>query len=444
MARPFRPTERQAVLASLDVLASASAVTLALFAWTFSSGDTFSAAFLGSRAWWFLAVPVWLLALSPSRQAHAALDLRATVRSLVRATVILFGIYLVAFFYFGSQHLPRLMAVYVLWNGVWLTLAARVVVIFVLTRGRFTRRLLVLGDAQAFETVEMLVRSPALADTEIVRGEAGEDGDAGSALEQGVTEIVVALPAPLDPHLAQRLLRCQAAGVGVITLEQLYESTLLRVPVRHLSEGWLLVEMFGGQGLQDSSPLVKRALDIVAALSIGVITLPLWAVAAVAVWLTDRGPVWYRQTRLGRDGRPFTLTKFRTMRMDAEADGPRWSEPDDTRLTPVGRWLRRTHIDELPNLWQVLRGEMSLVGPRPERPEFVESLEQEIPWYRARLIVQPGLTGWAQVNQGYGDSVAASLVKLEYDLYYIRHRSVWFDLAILLRTVWRMAGFKGR
>ena len=132
------------------------------------------------------------------------------------------------------------------------------------------------------------------------------------------------------------------------------------------------------------------------------------------------------------------------MGLDAEADGPRWSPKDDPRITRVGRVLRQTHVDELPNLWAVVRGHMSMVGPRPERPEFIASLEREVPLYRARLTVAPGLTGWAQVNTEYGDSVEDATVKLEYDLYYVRHRSLLFDISILARTVGRMLGWKGR
>ena len=152
-----------------------------------------------------------------------------------------------------------------------------------------------------------------------------------------------------------------------------------------------------------------------------------------------------RQQRLGRGGRPFHITKFRTMKRDAEADGQaRWSTPNDDRVTVVGRLLRRTRLDELPNLLSVLSGEMSMVGPRPERPQFVEQLDRDVPLYRARQIVAPGLTGWAQVNWQYGDSVRDAVVKLEYDLYYIKHQSIWFDALILLRTVGTMLRLGGR
>lgn len=433
VARPIRTSERRLLLVASDGIAATCAVALAAFAWTFTSGDEFTGAFVRERMWWLLVVPLWIGALQPSRKSHAALDLRLTIVAVLRVSAWLFGLYLVAFFYFGTQVLPRLMAVYVWWNGLWLTLLLRVVVLFVVTRGRFNRRLLVLGDDAAVATVKRLAAAPALADAVVVDG-------------SGVTptDVVVALATPLPTETTERLMRYQEEGVTVSTLEQVYEATLMRVPVQHVSDRWLLVEMLGGRGLREASPLVKRAGDLVVAVSLVALTLPLSVLAVILILALDRGPVLYRQERLGQGGRPFFITKFRTMAVDAERDGPRWSVPGDERVTRVGRWLRRTHIDELPNLWHVLRGEMSLVGPRPERPEFVEALSAQIPWYRARLLVPPGLTGWAQVNQGYSDSVEAARVKLEFDLYYIRHQSFWFDLAIVLRTAWRSLGLRGR
>jgi len=165
---------------------------------------------------------------------------------------------------------------------------------------------------------------------------------------------------------------------------------------------------------------------------------------SVLIKIDSPGPVFYRQRRVGRAGRQFWLVKFRSMRRDAEANGPQWSTQGDPRITRIGRILRRTHVDELPNLWAVLRGDLSMVGPRPERPEFVQILEQKVPFYRARLTVTPGLTGWAQVNREYGDSIEDASEKLEYDLYYARHRSVRFDLEILANTVGRILGWRGR
>jgi lipopolysaccharide/colanic/teichoic acid biosynthesis glycosyltransferase len=157
---------------------------------------------------------------------------------------------------------------------------------------------------------------------------------------------------------------------------------------------------------------------------------------ALAIALDDGGPLFYRQVRSGRAGEPFFVVKFRTMRPDAEKDGkPRWAKKDDDRVTRVGKVLRKTRLDELPQIINVLRGEMHIVGPRPERPEFIAELEEKIPFYRTRLTVKPGLTGWAQIHYKYGNSVEDALVKLQYDLYYIRNRSLWLDFYIVFKTI---------
>jgi lipopolysaccharide/colanic/teichoic acid biosynthesis glycosyltransferase len=189
----------------------------------------------------------------------------------------------------------------------------------------------------------------------------------------------------------------------------------------------------------------KRAVDLIFALALFVLSAPLLLLAVLLVKLTSPGPVLYSQVRLGRRGRPFTLYKIRTMVHRCESlTGARWSTPGDPRITPVGRLLRRTHLDELPQLWNILRGEMSLVGPRPERPEFVPQLDQAIPRYRERLLVQPGLTGLAQVQLPPDTDLASVRLKLAYDLYYVRHVGLWLDLRILVGTAGHVAGLPFR
>lgn len=188
----------------------------------------------------------------------------------------------------------------------------------------------------------------------------------------------------------------------------------------------------------------KRATDLLFALIVSIVTLPILLVGALLVRLTSHGNAFYRQLRVGLHGRLFTIHKLRTMVDDAEAGGLQWAEKNDTRITPLGKFLRATRIDELPQLWNVLRGDMSLVGPRPERPEFVEQLEKEIPFYRARFAVRPGITGWAQVKHRYVNSVEDTKTKLEYDLFYIKNRSLWLDLVILGKTTKTVVTFRGQ
>jgi len=371
---------------------------------------------------------------------------------------VLFMVYLFVFFYAGRDTLPRLMALYVFWNSVWFAVAGRLSLLWVFTRDQFARRLIVVGDAGAIGTALALFDTPALRDAQLIgvvttshvsaldsAALLGVPADIEQiAMECGATEVVAAFDGDVDADVLDRLSRCQEAGTDVIGLEQLYEQALRRVPVRLVSPVWLLTHLFGASGPRDASPLAKRLLDLAVAVPLGVAGLCVGTVAAVAIVLDSRGPVFYHQTRLGRAGRRFRIVKFRTMRVDAEVGGPQWSPKGDPRITRVGRVLRRTHLDELPQVLAVIRGDMSMVGPRPERPEFVELLQREVPLYRARLTVTPGLTGWAQVNQGYTDSVDDATGKLEYDLYYVRHRSVGFDVEILINTVGRLLGWRGR
>ncbi len=188
---------------------------------------------------------------------------------------------------------------------------------------------------------------------------------------------------------------------------------------------------------------LKRLRDFVSAVAAIVLFAPLMALIALAVKLDSPGPVLFRQTRVGWKGRPYRLLKFRSMRQDAEAGGARWAELNDPRVTRVGKWIRRLHIDELPQLFNVLAGQMSFIGPRPERPEFVRYLEREIPLYPLRHSVPPGITGWAQVKYPYAASVEDARQKLQYDLYYIRNASPLLDLRILLLTVRTLVFLQG-
>jgi exopolysaccharide biosynthesis polyprenyl glycosylphosphotransferase len=262
----------------------------------------------------------------------------------------------------------------------------------------------------------------------------------GEPIEQGAT-LAVDLRAVLSESMAQYVSSASVAGTRIRTFANVYEEHTGRIPMVHLAEGWELSHPVS----RSSYAPVKRALDV---LLVGV-TLPLWVFIAAFVALVVRvdspGPVLYRQQRVGRDGRDFRLTKFRTMDEDAEAAGPRFAREDDPRITRVGRFLRKSRLDEFPQLWGVLRGDLSLIGPRPERPVFVADYESSIPFYASRLLVRPGVTGWAQVNYGYADDQAETVEKLTYDLFYIKHSSFWLDLRIIGMSVWTvLTGFGAR
>lgn len=230
------------------------------------------------------------------------------------------------------------------------------------------------------------------------------------------------------------LLDLKLRGIRVFDEMSFWEQHLGRINLDRLDERWLTY----ADGFSNNSFNVaaKRLMDILVSLAVMVLTLPLMLITALLIKLDSKGPVFYRQERVGLHGRPFTLFKFRSMKVDAEAGGrPRWASRKDPRVTRVGGFIRSTRIDELPQLINVLRGEMSFVGPRPERPHFVEQLAEIIPFYHERSYVKPGITGWAQVNFPYGASVEDARQKLSYDLYYVKNRSLFLDILILFSTV---------
>jgi exopolysaccharide biosynthesis polyprenyl glycosylphosphotransferase len=261
-----------------------------------------------------------------------------------------------------------------------------------------------------------------------------------------VDEVVVAIThsGTISPDLYEAILDCRELGVPITGMVTIYERLTGRVPVEHAGQD---IELATGSPENPFSRLhqaAKRLLDLVGA-GVGLLALLLFIPPlALANRLLSPGPLFFRQQRVGQGGRPFAVIKFRSMCPDAEKNGAVWAAAGDRRVTPLGRWLRHTHLDELPQVLNVLRGEMSLVGPRPERPEFVGELSRCIPFYRARHCLRPGITGWAQIHQDYGDSPEDALEKLEYDLYYAKYANPLLDLNIMLRTVSKVLGLRGR
>ena len=256
-----------------------------------------------------------------------------------------------------------------------------------------------------------------------------------TALELEVDEIVVALSERRGGSMPLReLLDCKLHGIRVVDMATHFEKTRGQIRLDSVYAGWLIF----GDGFTQGGvrTVIKRLFDILCALVLLLLTAPIMLVTALAILLESRGPVLYRQERVGFNGRLFNVVKFRSMRTDAEKDGtPRWATAEDDRITRVGRFIRKVRIDELPQLFSVLNGDMSLVGPRPERPYFVDKLTREIPYYAVRQSVKPGVTGWAQVRYHYGATLEDSAEKLQYDLYYVKNHSLFLDLVILFETV---------
>jgi len=254
--------------------------------------------------------------------------------------------------------------------------------------------------------------------------------------------IAVGMTERRDRLPVQDLLELRFSGIVIEDAAQTYEDVRKRVWTKHLRPAQLI---FSGElGPRPGSVMLQSLYSLAIALIGTILTLPLMLLTALAVKLSSPGPILYRQPRVGLNGALFVLCKFRSMYLDAEAHtGAVWAARDDPRITPVGRWLRRLRLDELPQFFNVLRGEMAIIGPRPERPEFVKILADKIPYYRQRLCVKPGITGWAQINHKYGDTIEDTITKLEYDLYYIKHLSPALDAYIIFHTLKTMVRSRG-
>ena len=442
------------------------ATLLALWTWSLTADETFGVEFLADRAQWFLAIPLWVLVLMPTRDIATAFDLRATCLAMIRVSALLLVVYLAVFFLVSGDCLPRLVVLYILAYGSLFILAWRVIAQWSLTHTRFSRRAFVVGTGRLVEAALTLLGDPGLKGWRLLgvvapeglhlitrRGPlAGPAFDRVEDLarltkERNVTDLIVAVDRGehLEDTWLPVLLKCQEQGVHVVRFAQLYEDVLKRVPVEHVESTWPLTSFFDIAKYRDNSPAAKRLVDVLAGVVLALVGLLLTPFVALLIAFESGRPIFYHQIRLGRGGRPFRMTKFRTMVNDAEPDGePLWSVVGDPRMTRVGAFLRRTRLDEVPNVLSVLRGEMSMVGPRPERPEFFERLERDIPLYRARLVVAPGLTGWAQIKHHYGDSIEDARMKLGYDLYYVKHQTLSFDVRILLSTIWTILKMQGR
>jgi exopolysaccharide biosynthesis polyprenyl glycosylphosphotransferase len=261
------------------------------------------------------------------------------------------------------------------------------------------------------------------------------DNIAQIAKENQIETLIVTTLEPKRSKILKHLRACRYHGVRIVDSVALHEEIEGRVPLRYIDDEWLFSSNMNYSNFHIKK--LKRLMDIICS-SVGIIfVFPLCLIVGILIKLDSPGPVFYRQKRLGRDGKLFRVIKFRSMihRAERGLGGPVWSKDNDPRITHVGKWLRKTRIDEIPQLINVFLGQMSLVGPRPERPAFIKELSEKIPFYLERLYVQPGLTGWAQINYPYASTIEESKIKLQYDLYYIKHVSFFLDCLILLKTL---------
>jgi exopolysaccharide biosynthesis polyprenyl glycosylphosphotransferase len=470
----LRPAEQRLLILFGDLIAAIAALVGALITWKqYSLYVLISKGIPEARAlrllnidvpgWFYILPAIWLLLLVELYDPHSAADWRKTLRGIAITAFVGMAAYSVIFTTFRDPNsLPRIgVGVFVLYASI-LTLLWRLVYIRIYTSSGFQRRILVVGAGKAGRTLAdmyALLSPPPfhlvgyIDDDPKKIGErvracpilAGSDRLLEIVESQHISDVVVAINGAIRGTTFQTLLDMQEQGVEIVRMTTLYEELTGRVPIHHLESDWIIRSFVDEARVSGLYEVAKRALDIVGSLVGMLIFLSVLPFAALATILDSGFPVFYSQTRSGKGGAGFRIYKFRTMRQDAEVDGrARLAQKQDPRITRVGNFLRITRLDELPQFWNVLRGEMSLVGPRAERPELVSEFQKQIPFYRARLLVKPGLTGWAQVSYGYVATVEDTAVKLEYDLYYIKHRNLWLDAFIMLRTIGTVLGRRGR
>jgi exopolysaccharide biosynthesis polyprenyl glycosylphosphotransferase len=480
----IRPSEYRSLLLLGDLLMAIVSILAALYAWSQYNlfryeilVEEYIARGLGpNRArelaegqtvfavpFWFYLLPlIWVLLLVELYDPHVASSGKRTTRGIAIAAFIGLLAYSVVFIIQQKSNLPRIGVGAFLLFASLLTLLWRMVFIRLYKTTGQRRRALLIGAGKAGQTLAELYQSSGARSFNLIGFVDDDTAKVGQRIcglrvlgssphlltlidVYHISDLVIAINGEIHGATFQSILDAQEKGVEVTRMPIMYEEMTGRVPVHHLESDWIIRSFVDGLHVSGFYELAKRLLDILGGavgLLIFAITYPFLSLAVLA----DSGsPVFYSQPRLGKGGLIFKIYKYRTMRQDAEADGEaKTTMENDPRVTRVGSFLRKTRLDELPQFWNVLHGEMSLVGPRAERPELVAEYQKQVPFYRARLLVKPGLTGWAQINYGYVASVTETAVKIEYDLYYIKHRTLAMDLQIMLRTIGTVLRRTGR
>jgi exopolysaccharide biosynthesis polyprenyl glycosylphosphotransferase len=461
---PLRISERRLLLLVVDVLTVNVSVLTALWLWSRRQGAAFSPQYVLSGLHWFAFLTIlWVVVsyLNDSYDLGTAADKQRTTVSLLRTALIVFVIYPVIYFFLPPRSQARVPVLFSEVIAFFLLLFWRLVYSTAFTVPRFQRPVIIVGAGWAGRTIAEVIRDRLSLEyslTGYVDDDPAKQGRVivglpvlGTSEElrqvveaNQISEIVVAITHSIPGEVIGRLAECSNQGVQITPMTQLYERVTGKVAVEHVGTSWFLDLPISGRSSLSPVRFVKRVLDVMVALIALVISAPLYPLIALAIFVDNPGSIFYSQYRVGQGGKPFRMIKFRSMVVGAEHDGrARWAIEKDRRATRVGRFLRKTRLDELPQLINVLQGQMSVAGPRPERPEFIDQLQEQIPFYRMRLQAKPGLTGWAQVQHRYVGSVEDSLIKLQYDLYYIKHWSVYLDLLILWKTVGTVLRFKG-
>ncbi len=468
----FRLGERRTLLIAIDFVIVELTTLLAFWIMAVRAGWLFDRAYLLDQIGWFIFLPaLWFLSalLNGFYDPAKIADLGSATASLLRAIVLVIIGYIAIYFFFATPgSLPRGVvgyqgaACFVL-IGLW-----RAAYVSLIQRPGFARKVIIAGAGWAGQTIAQAIQQNASVHYRILGFVDDDPAKQGQAVNiprsavslpvlgtsrdlvrlvkaEGVPEVILAVTHNISSPLFQALLECKEQGMQITLMPVLFEQLTGQVPIEHIGNNWniaLPLDSAEGGGVY---PITKRLFDITGALIGLALYLLLLPFLIIAIKLDSPGPIFLWQERIGKGGKVFKLIKLRTMVANAESDGQaQRAETNDPRITRVGRLLRKAHLDEMPQLINVLKGDMSAIGPRPERPEHLAELDLMIPFHRLRNAVKPGMAGWAVVNYGYIDSVQDAKIRLQYDLYYIKHQSLWLDLLILLQTMGQMLMLKGR
>ncbi len=361
--------------------------------------------------------------------------------ALLSRTILIAGFFAIAFFYFipyfGIAPKTNLFINLILFAGFF-AFWRQIFNIFAKSRALLNNVLIIGQDKESKQIAEIIKENPQLGYkiAEMIMPEILKDVLLFKELliKNNINTIIIGGPSyHQDENLVQALYQCLPLKINFVDLATFYEEITNKIPISLIGEIWFLENLM--ESKKRLYETVKRILDLIMTILLGIIALILSPFIIIAIKLDSKGPALFKQLRIGKNEKPFLALKFRSMFTSAEKSGPQWAKENDPRITKIGRFLRKTRLDELPQLWNILKGEMSFIGPRPERPEFVNELNKQIPYYQIRHLIKPGLSGWAQTNFPYGASIEDALEKLQYELFYLKNRSFVLDLGIALRTI---------
>jgi exopolysaccharide biosynthesis polyprenyl glycosylphosphotransferase len=459
-----RSRQRIQILLAGDLLCAGFALFIALYIWALQDEWlSFSAEFIRTRApvWYFFLPLIWLFLLLELYDLRKASQKRDTLRAILMAAFIALVLYLFVYFLFDENTpLPRLAIGIFIPMVALFTFTWRLLYISVFTARPFLRRILILGAGKTGRSILEIIRRTRAEvfhiigfiddkkPNELIEGipVVGNRHSLEDIVGRfGVTDIICAINKNLPPDLLEKLTQFEENGIEVTTASQVYEELTGRIPIHLHDTEWLIRTFYSDVHSTSSYILSKRVIDFFAGVAGTIGFLLLLPIVSLAIVVESGFPVFIKQERLGKNGQPYTLVKFRSMYQSKEKSAQ--IQPTlmhDQRITLVGKVLRKSHLDEIPQFLAILQGKMSLIGPRAEITSLVSNFQKEIPFYRARLLAKPGLTGWAQVHQSYAATVEETVEKLEYDLFYIKHRSLLLDMQIIVRSISQVLGLRGR